>query len=92
MTRFRMNVGTAVVVASLLGTGTASATLVIQKKAKEAGFAATNCLYCHEDKLPKKEKHASNDRGKFLTAEKEKLKADEIDVTWLKNYKEAAKP
>jgi hypothetical protein len=30
----------------------------IQKQAKEAGFPATNCLYCHTEKLPKKARHA----------------------------------
>ena len=68
--------------------GVASATMDMQKKAKAAGFEATNCQYCHVDKLPKKESHAANDRGKFLVAEKERLKAKEIDVSWLKNYVE----
>jgi hypothetical protein len=68
--------------------GVASATMDMQKKAKAAGFEATNCQYCHVDKLPKKESHESNDRGKFLVAEKEKQKAKEIDVSWLKNYVE----
>lgn len=68
--------------------GVASATLPMQKKAKELGFPSTNCQYCHTDKLPKKESHESNDRGKFLSAEKERLKAKEIDVSWLKNYVE----
>jgi hypothetical protein len=68
--------------------GVASATMPMQKKAKELGFQATNCQYCHTDKLPKKESHEVNDRGKFLVAEKEKLKAKEIDVSLLKNYVE----
>ena len=33
--------------------GVASATMDMQKKAKAAGFEATNCQYCHVDKLPK---------------------------------------
>jgi len=68
--------------------GVASATMDMQKKAKAAGFEATNCQYCHVDKLPKKENHAANDRGKFLVDEKEKRKAKEIDVSWLKDYVE----
>lgn len=68
--------------------GVASATMDMQKKAKAAGFEANNCQYCHVDKLPKKESHAANDRGKFLVEEKEKQKAKEIDVSWLKNYVE----
>ena len=72
--------------ASLLLSGTSSATLPIQKKAKELGLPATNCLYCHNEKLPKKEAVSHNDRGKWLIAEKEKRKAKEIDVAWLKDY------
>jgi len=68
--------------------GTASATMVLQKKAKEAGFEATNCLYCHNEKLPKKEAVSHNDRGKWLLAEKDKRKAKEVDVSWLKDYVE----
>ena len=38
----------------LAGTGVATATLPMQKKAKELGFPVTNCQYCHVEKLPKK--------------------------------------
>jgi mono/diheme cytochrome c family protein len=64
----------------------ASATIEIQKKAKEAGVEATNCLYCHGEKLPKKDAHTFNDRGKWLKAEKDKRKAKVVDVSWLKEY------
>jgi hypothetical protein len=66
--------------------GTSTATMDMQKKAKEAGFKAENCQYCHVDKLPKKDAHDLNDRGKWLTAEKDKRKAKDVDVTWLKDY------
>lgn len=69
----------------LLG-GTSSATLPLQKKAKELGFPVENCLYCHGEKMPKKEAVTYNDRGKWLIAEKEKRKAAEVDVAWLKDY------
>ena len=62
----------------------------LQKKAKELGFDATNCQYCHVDKLPKKEAHALNERGQWLVAEKDRQKAKEIDVSWLKNYVEGS--
>jgi ABC-type sugar transport system substrate-binding protein len=79
----------AVAGALMLAAGPASATLDMQKKAKAAGFAeSTNCLYCHGEKLPKKGAVTNNDRGKFLVAEKEKQKAKEVDVTWLKNFTE----
>ncbi len=48
-------------------------------------------MYCHVDKLPKKDAHDLNDRGKWLVAEKDKRKAKEVDVTWLKDYPEEKK-
>jgi hypothetical protein len=70
----------------ILLSGTSSATLQIQKKAKEAGFPAANCLYCHNEKLPKKDAVSHNDRGKWLLAEKDKRKVKEVDPAWLKDY------
>ena len=69
----------------------ATATIDMQKKAKAAGFEVQNCLYCHGEKLPKKGASTLNDRGKWLMAEKEKKGAKEVDVTWLKDYKEEKK-
>jgi len=66
--------------------GTSAATMDIQKKAKAGGFPADNCQYCHVDKLPKKDAHDNNDRGKWLVAEKDKRKAKEVDPAWLKDY------
>lgn len=70
----------------VLLTGTSSATLPMQKKAKEAGFPAKNCLYCHNEKLPKKDAVTHNDRGKWLIAEKVKRSAKKVDPAWLKHY------
>ena len=72
----------------LAGSGPAWATIDMQKKAKEAGFDAANCLYCHGEKLPKKDAATYNDRGKWLLAEKDKRKAKDVDVAWLKDYVE----
>jgi hypothetical protein len=72
----------------IAGAGTASATIDMQKKAKGAGFPAANCLYCHNEKLPKKGASTCNDRGKWLVAEKEKRQAKEADMAWLKDYVE----
>jgi hypothetical protein len=80
---------TAVVV--LGGAGLASATIAMQKKAKEAGLDVQNCLYCHSEKLPRKGAAACNDRGEWLRAQKDKRQAKEIDVAWLKEYKEKKK-
>ena len=70
----------------VLVTSTSTATLPMQKKAKELGFAATNCQYCHVEKLPKKGAVSHNDRGNWLIAEKGKRKAAEVDPAWLKDY------
>ena len=75
----------------MAGAGTATATLAYEKKAKELGYPAANCQYCHEDKLPKKDAHKFNDRGQFLVEQKEKHKAKEIDLAWLKEYVEKKK-
>jgi len=67
-------------------TATSSATLPMQKKAKELGFAVQACTFCHGEKLPKKGAMTLNDRGKWLVAEKGKRGAKEVDVAWLKEY------
>lgn len=67
-------------------TSVSNATLPMQKKAKEAGFPATNCQYCHVEKLPKKGAVSHNERGKWLTDQKAKKGAKEVDPAWLKDY------
>jgi len=67
-------------------TSTSSATLTMQKKAKELGYAVQDCTFCHGEKLPKKGAMTLNDRGKWLVAEKGKRGAKEVDVAWLKDY------
>lgn len=67
-------------------TATSSATLPMQKKAKELGYAVSDCTFCHGEKLPKKGAMTLNDRGKWLVAEKGKRNAKEVDVAWLKDY------
>ena len=64
------------------------ATMKIQKEAKAAGFKATSCLYCHNEKLPVKGKVTQNERGKYLIKEKETRKPKEVDVAWLKDFVE----
>lgn len=55
---------------------------------KAAKFGAKDCLFCH--KQPEGGE-GWNDRGNWLIAEKDKRKADAIDVEWLADYKEAEK-
>ena len=59
------------------------------KPVKDMGLPAENCLYCHTEKMPKKDTFkvdALNDRGKWLMDEKAKKNAPEVDPTWLKDY------
>src|SRR5262245_53737656 len=49
-------------VAGLAAPRPAGASLDMQKKAKEAGFPAQNCQYCHVEKLPKKDAVSHNER------------------------------
>ena len=89
MTSTKKILGTAAAVyLAVMGAESLSAKAAYVKQAKEAGYPATNCLYCHTEKLPKKEhaKEQLNDRGKWLLAQMEKHNAKDVDVTWLKDY------
>lgn len=55
---------------------------------KAAKFGAKDCLYCHKQA---EGGEGWNERGNWLIAEKDKRKADAIDVEWLADYKEAEK-
>lgn len=56
------------------------------KKAQK--FGAKDCLFCHKEP---EGGEGWNDRGNWLIAEKDKRKADAIDVEWLAEYKEPEK-
>ena len=51
---------------------------------KAAKFGAENCLFCHKEANGGE---GWNERGNWLIAEKDKRKADSIDVEWLADYK-----
>ncbi len=72
--RLGLSIGLLFWAACMVVPSTTLANLKTQKKAKELGFPATNCLYCH------------NERGKWLIAEKEKRGVKEVDPAWLKDY------
>ncbi len=55
---------------------------------KAQKFGAKNCLYCHKEP---EGGEGWNERGQWLIAEKERRKADAVDVEWLADYKEGAK-
>jgi cytochrome c553 len=87
MTRIAVGLAAAgAALGAVLAAGPAQATLDMQKKAKAAGFEATNCLYCHNEKLPKKGAVTHNERGAWLLAQKEARKAKDVDLGWLKDY------
>ncbi|NBO66707.1 MAG: hypothetical protein EBU88_18000 [Acidobacteria bacterium] len=54
---------------------------------KSEKYGAKNCLFCHKQPSGGE---GWNKRGEWLIAEKDKRKADTIDVTWLEEYKEEA--
>ncbi len=56
------------------------------KKAKELALPGIDtCLACHISTEPG---HAKwNERGLWLKAKKQQLNVEEVDVTWLKDYK-----
>jgi len=62
------------------------ATLPIQKKAKELGYPATNCQYCHVEKLPKKGAVSHNERGKWLYDDQQARKLKAPDLEKLKDF------
>jgi hypothetical protein len=89
-----MNRNSLVTLAVITGLGSmvaapAMASPAMIAKAKEKGFPAQNCQYCHVSKMPKKDTFKPedlNERGAFLESEKAKHKAKMVDVEWLKDY------
>ena len=83
-------VGTVVaglVLAIPLGIAVADPQMMV--KAKQAGFPAQNCQYCHSIAMPKKETfkpEALNDRGKYLLADMQKRNLKSPDVGSLKDF------
>jgi hypothetical protein len=70
--------------------GMAVADPLLMAKAKQGGFPAQNCQYCHVPALPTKDTFKPedlNERGKWLVEEKGKRNAKEVSVDWLKEYK-----
>ena len=70
-------------------TAPALASPALVAKAKEKGYPAQNCQYCHVSKVPKKDSFTPadlNERGKFLVADKDQKKAKAVDLDVLKAY------
>ncbi len=60
-----------------------------REKAVAMGIAPMNCVACHGSRLP--DSRLYNDRGRWLLAEKDRRKAKDVDVAWLKDYPDPAK-
>jgi hypothetical protein len=55
---------------------------------KAQKFGAKNCQFCHKEP---EGGEGWNERGQWLIAERERRKADAIDIEWLADYKEGVK-
>jgi hypothetical protein len=85
MTKNQLKAGIIVVMlAALLGSAvrTRAYPAYLRQAAK---FGAKDCLFCH---TTQEGGEGWNERGQWLIDEKERRKADAIDVGWLKDYKE----
>lgn len=72
-----------------LSTASASATPQLLSEATKQGLPAQNCQYCHVSKAPQKGSYKPddlNDRGKWLMAEKDKQRTNNVNTEWLKQY------
>jgi hypothetical protein len=78
-----------ITVAAAMVVAPALAGAPLMMKAKQQGYPARDCQYCHVSKMPVKDgfkRDDLNQRGKWLAAEKDKKQAKEIDLAWLKDY------
>jgi hypothetical protein len=69
-------------------TRTANTYPLYVNRAKQLGYPAQNCTYCHT--LPRGG-IGHNERGRWLVDEKKRRKANSVDVAWLSDYKSASK-
>jgi mono/diheme cytochrome c family protein len=58
----------------------------MKQKAKALNINEGNCLACHGANIPAK----LNARGHWLLAEKQRRGAKQLDMAWLREYKEAS--
>jgi hypothetical protein len=75
-------------VATMALTASAHAKPLWVKKAQAEDPKITSCLACHTAIKVTKEDLKLTARGQFLMDKKKELKAEEVDLKWLKDYKE----
>ena len=76
-------------VVGMTAAGLARAEAPWVKQAKDLGFPAQNCLYCHTIALPRKESFRPEeltDRGRWLLQQKRERGAKAVDLQSLKQY------
>ncbi len=65
------------------------ATKELYKSAKDMfGSDIKGCKHCHVKALPKEGTSDLNERGQYLVDQKTDKGAEEVDISWLKEYKE----
>jgi hypothetical protein len=76
-----------VLVSNLSFTPELQASKEIYQEAREKyGKEIKGCKHCHVKPLPKEGDNEFNERGKWLSEEKKRRKADAVDVSWLDAY------
>ena len=78
-----MSIGIVAVLAS-----TAEAKVAWVKKAQAEDPSIKNCLACHTSMKASAKDPLLSPRGQFLLDKKNELKATEVDLKWLKDYKD----
>lgn len=89
MNRLTVLIAASTTVLGALAASPASATSQLLTEAKKQGMPAQNCQYCHVSKVPSKSTFKPedlNERGKWLMTEKERQKAKDVKVEWLKEF------
>lgn len=86
MKQIKLALAVAILITGIGSAFTAKAYPPFLRKAQK--FGAKDCLFCHEKA---EGGEGWNKRGQWLMSEKDKRKADAIDVEWLTDYKEDEK-
>jgi len=86
MKQIKLALAVAILITGIGSAFTAKAYPPFLRKAQK--FGAKDCLFCHEKP---EGGEGWNKRGQWLMSEKDKRKADAIDVEWLTDYKEDEK-
>jgi hypothetical protein len=81
----KLSIATMIIAGAVGSSFSTNAYPPFKKKAEK--FGAKDCKFCHTEAAGGE---GWNERGQWLIAEKERRKADAVDVEWLADYKEGA--